>query len=443
MRYSLGNTPLSIVALAATLPALGCAMAAQTLTQTAMGAAESEATAIVDQEVRQAIRCAIDDPICVRDAEEAGEEVVYVDDEGEVITDDAGMPITSPDEAPAQAAPPAPGEGAWANYDFVPGDEVLFYEDFSADNVGDFPRRLEFVSGNWEVVEWEGRTILRNTGPRHAAFKVPLPEELPSRFTVELQAYLPHGNQQMVITTAAPEAGSRWASVGGNAIQVAAGGQPTGVVSSDRGGTESTNKTPVLTERLVPIRVMVDDRYAKVYVEEHRVANIPNAEFVRGDALYFENTYFADEANPMLIGWIRIAAGGADLYGVLEAEGRVATRGILFATNSDRIRPESTPTLEEIASMLTDHPDLRISIEGHTDSDGEDAYNQDLSERRAASVKRYLTEKHGIDDGRLETAGLGESSPVADNATPEGKQQNRRVELVRLADDDETEGGDR
>ena len=73
-----------------------------------------------------------------------------------------------------------------------------------------------------------------------------------------------------------------------------------------------------------------------------------------------------------------------------------------------------------------------LAIEGHTDSDGEEAFNQDLSERRAAAVRAYLTGERGIQASRLESAGFGESKPVAENATPEGKQQNRRVELVRL-----------
>ncbi|MEJ2238348.1 MAG: OmpA family protein [Gemmatimonadales bacterium] len=113
-------------------------------------------------------------------------------------------------------------------------------------------------------------------------------------------------------------------------------------------------------------------------------------------------------------------------------DGRVATQGILFGSGSDRIRPESTPTLKEIGTMLEEHPELRLSIEGHTDSDGDDAFNQDLSERRAAAVKAYLVEQFAIDDARLETAGFGESNPVAGNDTAEGKQQNRRVELVQL-----------
>ena len=399
----------------------------------AKNAVTNEAANQVDRLLRNAIRCALDDPLCVEQAEAAGEEVIYVDDEGEVIVDEEGVPIQDPEEAAATAGePPRPGEGAWANYDFVPGERVLFYEDYATDNVGDFPRRLEFVNGNWEIVEWEGRRLLRNTGPRHAAVKLNLPETLPERFTIELEAYLPHGNQKMVVATAAPAQGDLWTSLEANAFQV--GVSPgTGVVHA-RGsqGVQATNRTDQLSERIVPIRIMVDGTYAKVYVGEQRVANVPNAELPRGETLYFENTYFADQENPMLIGPIRVAAGGADLYSTLEAEGRATTRGILFAVNSARIRPESTPTLEEIGTMLREHPDLRISIEGHTDSDGDAEYNQDLSERRSEAVKAFLVETYGIEEGRLETAGHGASNPVAPNDTPEGKQQNRRVELVRL-----------
>jgi OOP family OmpA-OmpF porin len=434
MRLNSRALALVLVFSAITLPAPADAQLGR-LGRVAREAAESEAGSIVDRLVRDAIRCAVDDPACVKEAEESGDDVIFVGGDGEVITDDEGKPITDREAAlSASGTSPAPGEGAWANYDFIPGDEILFYEDFTDDRVGDFPRRIEFASGNWEIVEWEGRRLLRNTGPRSSAIKVPLATELPSRFTIEIEAYFPHGNQQMAITTAAPAQGQGWANVPGNTTRIGAGGSTTGVVSSVQGGTESTNNTPELTERLMPIRIMVDDQYAKMYVAERRVANIPNGEFARGDFVYFENTYFADEEYPMLLASIRIAAGGADLYNRLEADGRVATQGILFATNSDRIRPESTPTLEEIGEMMADHPDLRIAIEGHTDSDGDETHNQDLSERRAAAVKQFLAERHGVDPSRLETAGFGESSPVADNASPEGKQQNRRVELVRLAE---------
>lgn len=395
--------------------------------EAAEDAVEDETARQVENLMRDGVRCVFDDLECIGNAEESGDPVVLTDDEGNVITDEEGAPVTDPDEA-ASRVEAKPGEGAWANYDFVPGDRILFYDDFSNDNVGDFPRRLEFVRGNWDIIEWEGRRLLRNTGPRRAAFKIVLPETLPERFTIEFDAYFPHVNQRMAVGTEVPEPTMN--ALPGNYFVVARNG--TGLAKGKESEVESLNRTEgTLTERMTPIRVMVDGRYAKVYVNERRVANVPNAQIARNRVIFFENTYFADEENPMLLGTIRVAAGGKDLYDVLEAEGRVTTRGILFGTNSARIRPESTPVLKEIGSMLQDHPELTISIHGHTDSDGDDAYNQDLSERRAGAVKDYLVEAYDIDPGRLQTAGFGESQPVADNRSPEGKQQNRRVELVK------------
>jgi outer membrane protein OmpA-like peptidoglycan-associated protein len=176
---------------------------------------------------------------------------------------------------------------------------------------------------------------------------------------------------------------------------------------------------------------MVDGKYLKAYTNETRNANIPNSTFGRASKLHF--LIEAEDAHPIFIGPIRIAEGGRiQLYDKLASEGRVATQGILFDTGSDRIRPESTPTLTDIAQMLTLHADLKLRIEGHTDNVGDAAANQALSEKRAAAVKAYLVGKHQVDAARLETAGLGASKPVAPNDTPEGRQTNRRVELVKL-----------
>ncbi|MDA1237255.1 MAG: OmpA family protein [Acidobacteria bacterium] len=184
-------------------------------------------------------------------------------------------------------------------------------------------------------------------------------------------------------------------------------------------------------DAMVTVRVMADGDYMKVYLDDHRVANAPNAVFPRTNKLYFTVNSAAD-AHPVMIGALRVAAGGLDLYDRLEAEGRVSTQGILFAVNSDVIRPESSPTLKEMGEMLAAHPELRISIEGHTDGDGDDASNLDLSKRRAAAVKAALVGTYGVADARLQTEVFGETKPVGDNGTLEGKQQNRRVELVKL-----------
>jgi OmpA-OmpF porin, OOP family len=138
----------------------------------------------------------------------------------------------------------------------------------------------------------------------------------------------------------------------------------------------------------------------------------------------------ACQEGPSLLGSIRIASGGLELYDKLEAEGRVAVQGILFDTNSDRIRPESTPTLNEIAAMLRQNASLSLVVEGHTDNVGNAGANQTLSEKRAAAVVAFLTGA-GVEASRLESRSFGDGKPVATNDSPEGRQQNRRVELVK------------
>jgi outer membrane protein OmpA-like peptidoglycan-associated protein len=115
----------------------------------------------------------------------------------------------------------------------------------------------------------------------------------------------------------------------------------------------------------------------------------------------------------------------------LEDSGKVALYGIYFDTDKDTLRPDSQPTLQEIATLLTANPQLKIRVVGHTDNQGKTDYNLDLSRRRAASVVRELTSKYGLTADRLESFGCGLYAPVASNASEEGRAKNRRVELVK------------
>ena len=107
---------------------------------------------------------------------------------------------------------------------------------------------------------------------------------------------------------------------------------------------------------------------------------------------------------------------------------RIVLRGVQFDVDKADIRMEAAVILDEAANQLSQVAGARVSVDGHTDSSGGDAYNQTLSERRAASVREYLVNK-GVDASRLSSNGYGEAQPVADNATAEGRQLNRRVEL--------------
>ncbi|HEY4178983.1 MAG TPA: OmpA family protein [Kofleriaceae bacterium] len=102
---------------------------------------------------------------------------------------------------------------------------------------------------------------------------------------------------------------------------------------------------------------------------------------------------------------------------------------ILFETDSDKIVAESNTILDEVADVMTQNQKLRIRVEGHTDNTGKEDHNKELSEKRATAVRAYLVSK-GVAEDRLESTGCGQGTPVADNATDDGKQQNRRVEFV-------------
>jgi outer membrane protein OmpA-like peptidoglycan-associated protein len=115
----------------------------------------------------------------------------------------------------------------------------------------------------------------------------------------------------------------------------------------------------------------------------------------------------------------------------LAADRKTDVYGIYFAFARADIRPQSEIVLREIASVLKRHPDWKLRIDGHTDGIGGDASNLDLSRRRAAAVKAALVKRYAIAADRLTTGGFGESQPKADNATPEGRALNRRVELTR------------
>ena len=320
-----------------------------------------------------------------------------------------------------EAAKLKPGEGAWANYDFVPGDRVMYYEDFERSPVGDFPERLEFEQGNMEVVEWEGSRYVRM--PTNSDFNIPLPQVLPDRFTVEFDLYLPGGVLKMWIPRA-----DRSGSSSHSYIEI---GHGNAGVNGSGGGTSKVDLPHGTFDQIVHCRFMGYGKYLKVYINDTRVANVPNADFGRADRIHVYLYNFGQDK--VMIDNIRVAEGGKKiLYDALLADGRVATRGVYFDSGSDRLRPESTPTLKQIGRMLQDHADLNLLIEGHTDDVGENSYNQDLSSQRAASVKTYLVQTYKLDDSRLKTKGCGEEKPCDNNNTPEGRQNNRRVELVKL-----------
>jgi OOP family OmpA-OmpF porin len=408
-------TAVTTFALAATLPASADAQGwGDRLKKKAEEAAKRKVEERTEKRAGEAADKALDKAECAATDKACQEKKAAAAKEGAA----GGAVAPAGAAAGGAAAALKPGEGAWVNYDFVPGSRPIFVDDFSKDNVGDFPRRFEFVRGNMEVAEWQGARYLRVT-TRPGNLAILLPEQLPQQFTMEFDATTPqYGYISMTFADKAP-----------NKVSIRRG--HAGVYATGHGtAVEAGMDTKAESGERFRGRIMADGRYVKMYLNETRVANVPNADLGRSKRIDLEIE--GTEDFPTFIGNIRVMAGGKKLYDALTESGRVATQGIYFDTGSDQIRPESTPTLKEIGQMLTEHSELKITIEGHTDNVGNAAANQDLSQRRAEAVKAYLVAKHGIDSSRLNSAGLGDKKPAAPNATPEGRQQNRRVELVKM-----------
>jgi outer membrane protein OmpA-like peptidoglycan-associated protein len=362
-------------------------------------------------------------------------------------TDSAAPAAAAP--APAAAAP-APGAAAsagaagdstgaavasptdkkvWANYDFVPGQRTIFFTDFTEDEVGNFPQRLEFKTGQLEVVEFEGgQRALKASS--NSDLIIPLPEALPEKFTIEMDL-INRNSRGVAANTFELEGGrtfrdDKFTQVGWghNGFGVSGGGISMDVQNKDADVQRYVGKP-------VTFRILADGKALKLYADEKRVANIPNGNFKRDKALFLRLEARDDDKDAVYVTRIRVAESEKSIYDELNAKGRWVTQGILFDTGKSNIKPESTPTLKKIAATLKQHPELKIEVQGHTDNVGKADANLKLSQARAEAVKQTLTTEYGVNAGQLTAKGYGDTKPSTDNKTAEGRQNNRRVELVK------------
>jgi outer membrane protein OmpA-like peptidoglycan-associated protein len=326
----------------------------------------------------------------------------------------------------APAAAPAAGEVYGNRFDFVPGDKVLVYDDFSDTDVGEYPAKWTIKDGGGnqiEVVEAGKRRFLKTRYSEHDQdravtwLRYGIKGDMPKNFTIEFDMDVagPMGVLFSKVTN--------W------------GGQEIRFHPRDDQQVRSTHahgKLPVKTG-IQHVAIAVSGTQAKVYVAGERVLSDPDAVVrpITRLGIHFHQPYQKEGDHQMFTN-LRIAEGGKPAKQMLAGEGKIITHGIQFDTASDVIKPESGPTLRMILALLNEDPALGFSIEGHTDDQGGPKINGPLSERRAAAVKTWLV-KQGIEEKRLTTRGLGQSKPIDDNATAEGRANNRRVEFVRTS----------
>ncbi|GFO56101.1 hypothetical protein GMSM_31080 [Geomonas sp. Red276] len=355
----------------------------------------------------------------------------------------------SPQGGQQQSAAPLPAdisieeaERVLTKFDFVPGDQMIFHDDFAETEVGEFPRKWTLDGpkpGNnntVDVVEYQGKHFLRSvpgTGgmpPATQYLRLDQKGDFPEKFTIEFDAVLSSVNNSpvyyvmyKVLFVPADKKIDLWRRSSPAALQIS---------GQDNVSANTMTKVKLNDGKVHHVSISVNGTFVKAYVDNQRVINDPDG--VKrpikqlGLQMSTPNNFKAE--NVMFTNF-RLAAGGKEIKSALDTDGRIVTHGILFDTGKSTIKGESLPTLKMILGLLNDDPELKFSIEGHTDNQGNKKINQPLSEERAAAVRSWLEGK-GIDSGRLKTAGFGDSKPIDSNKTPEGRANNRRVEFVKF-----------
>ncbi|HEX6915684.1 MAG TPA: OmpA family protein [Chitinophagaceae bacterium] len=331
----------------------------------------------------------------------------------------------------------------YSKYDFMPGEKVVFFEDFSQEAIGDFPAAWN-TNGSAEVVTtnlYPGKWLKFSMSD---ALWTDALLDLPENYTIEFDVvpiYAEDGEMpgyQFRLIQSINERSFDYGAVPGKAgLLFACEGGRNGYrtyINSEEGdelglgGYKDGDQYTQQVNKLYHVAIWIQKSRVRVYLDQHKLFDLPKAfplPGVKMDRLRFET-------GAAMFSNLRVAIGAPDIRNKLLTEGKLVSYGIYFDVNKDAVKPTSYASLKEIAGIMKDNPDLRIRIVGHTDSDGTDAANLDLSKRRAVSVKTELVKSFGIDERRLEAEGAGESQPIAPNDNASNKALNRRVEFIRL-----------
>jgi OmpA-OmpF porin, OOP family len=341
------------------------------------------------------------------------------------------------EEAPTEAEKP-----------FTRGSKILFQDNFEKDALGDFPARWASNLGG-ELKKLKGFEEKYLKVPAKAVINLIQTKPLPKNFTLEFDVILPSDQPY-----ACPgfnfgekvESGMSFLLAPRKAIHFdILKSERSGYKNQLRYGTFAMNNTlkkidfTPQSNQKIHWAFEVNNTRIRLFIDGKKQLDLPGNYL----PIYSNQFYFSSVAT----GWLEskesyfyisnfvLAETGIDarsniLKEILE-KGSVSTNAIQFEVNSDKITLESETTIKQFADALNENTSLKLKIIGHTDTDGDDAKNMILSKKRAVSVKNKLIAL-GINAARLNTDGKGETQPIGDNKTAEGKAENRRVEFVKM-----------
>ncbi|MEB8344512.1 OmpA family protein [Flavobacteriaceae bacterium KMM 6898] len=351
-------------------------------------------------------------------------------------------------------------KGYVSKYDFVPGEELVIVEDFADDAIGDFPAKWN-TSGSGEIVTidgLEGKWLMMNNQSNYSFNSlITLPEDYTIQFEIMVSLPFEWRNEPIYFAMADIKNPNNFINTSHYSLNDNRNitfwlNLHPGANTSNFNGyggylMNNTSVNNIVNEKLdlknyfidkrekLPLKISIwkQKQRIRIYLNENKILDLPKIlpTEMNVNALVWQ-TLGLQEENKYFLGNIRVAASNPDTRNKLLTEGKIVTNGILFGINSDIIKPESYGVIKEIAALLKENKEISIQIIGHTDNDGDEEANQNLSLKRANAVRTMLFQEFGIDSKRMETVGKGESAPIVPNTNAVNKASNRRVEFIKL-----------
>lgn len=323
----------------------------------------------------------------------------------------------------------------WRNYKFVPGEDVIFYDDLRYEEVGEFPSRWDIRKGGAEIARFDDDKVIIGTATYD---NVILPlfkkgQTLGDEFTIEFDVYVDELSKTY---------NNSWTDyhiiLNSNNIRdknidfSLRSGTTDGYVGKYDFQIESVSLGVLNAWHHISISYYKGK--FKMFYDEKRIVNLPRVIFTPNTfAINMSGKKDGSFNRDILYGIrnIRIAKGGGSIFQKMQANGKYVTNGILFDSGKSTVKKQSLGIINKMVDVLKDNKDWKCQIIGHTDADGNPEANLKLSEQRAKAIKEAIVSQ-GIKADRLTIVGKGESELISTATTTEEKLKNRRVEFIKI-----------
>jgi OOP family OmpA-OmpF porin len=311
---------------------------------------------------------------------------------------------------------------AYNNYDFVPGNDIVFEDNFQDTQDGEFPGHWDLSGGQGVVNKQGDKMAFLLTEGNYVRVKPLIKGKnyLTDPFTVEFDYYSNGSYSPLVFL----ETDQGEKNVGFSS----SGSVGTSYFTHDFSSPYPDNNAN-LSNKWHHAALIYKNKQIKCYVDQYRILVVPNCGFMV-DSIAFGGIGGQDK--PITFTNVKIANGGnMNMLDQIATTGKFMTHAITFDVDKATIKPESMGFINSLVAWLKTNSTVKLEIDGHTDNTGAADHNQTLSQQRADAVKTELVTL-GIDTSRFTTKGFGASKPIATNDTPEGRANNRRVEFVKM-----------